>query len=127
MSNASISARVAKSFSARSCVEGFPLFTKDEVALTRASPRAIEATVKTQRVQVDIENGALAASCSCGTTACKHLWATLLAVDRAGSLEAVRGGIAPLALVAAIAKKPTIAKAKKRGTTRSKKRNAKKA
>ena len=80
MSNASISARAAKNFSARSCVEGFPLFTKDDVELSHASPTTAVATVKKETVRFDVESGSLAAGCSCGADACKHLWATLLAI-----------------------------------------------
>jgi hypothetical protein len=132
MSNASIASRAARIFPARACMDGLPLFAADRVELTRVAPRAVEATVKSKRtrqVRIDVEGeDCLAVACTCSpeAIACKHLWATLLAASRAGALEALRAGVTPLRLSHLQEKKPTVTKAKNRGTHRSNKRNAKK-
>jgi hypothetical protein len=126
MSNASIAARAARIFPARACMDGFPLFTTERVALTHVTPRAVLATVKSQHVEIETKGEGLAIACTCSPgaiAACKHVWATLLAVDRAGALEGLRAGIRPIS----VEHKPPKEPEKKRGTGRSTKRNAKKA
>ncbi len=151
----SIAARAARAFPVPAVLAGLPLFHHDKVIIKNATPRVVDANVKSQhlrRVRVEARGGTLAVACSCtpkavGVAACKHLWAAFLAIDRAGALESIRGEtdaleLAPLdADLASEADppepkpkpKPKIAKSRaspkvpKRGTTRSTRRHASRA
>jgi hypothetical protein len=105
---ASVAARVARAFPAPALVAGWPLFHRDRIVLRAASARAVDAVVRsgrTRRVRLEAcGEDALGVACSCtpravGVAACKHLWAALLAIDRVGALDALRGPSTPLALV----------------------------
>jgi uncharacterized Zn finger protein len=94
----SIADRVARSFPPLSCVRGYRYFHRKRVDLVNVSPRAIDADVKgkrTLRVTLRVDDGRLASACSCsakilGPAACRHVWATLLEIDRRGAFEDLR-------------------------------------
>jgi uncharacterized Zn finger protein len=107
---ASVADRVARAFLPIACVRGYRYFVTKRVALGARTASAVEAEVRGKRVQhvrLAIDEGRLATACSCSATllgpaVCRHVWATLLEVDRQGALESLRAtqrglGLAPLA------------------------------
>gem|GEM_PF-2994395 len=100
--------RVARAFPPRACVVGYRYFAAGSVTVSAAGERFVDALVKGKRVhavRLRATDGALAASCTCGATsmgppACRHVWATLLDVDKRGALEALRSSRASLSLTA---------------------------
>jgi hypothetical protein len=98
--------RVARAFVPLVCVRGFHYFDKKRIDLLLVEESAIDATVKgkrVQQVQLRIADGHLGASCTCvakllGPAACKHVWATLLEIDRRGELASLRTTTRALAL-----------------------------
>lgn len=102
----SLADRVARAFPPLACVRGFRSFTNDRVEIVSLSEVALDAVVKGKRAQtvrLRIENGRLAASCTCcaklmGPAACKHVWAALLEIDRRGAFESMRTTQRALAL-----------------------------
>ena len=90
--------RVARAFAPLACVRGFRYYASERVDLVTVSDAAIDASVKGKRLQhvrLRIEEGRLASACTCcaklmGPAACKHVWATLLEVDRRGAFESLR-------------------------------------
>lgn len=97
--------------------------------LVSVSEAAIDADVKgkrTQRVRLRALGGRLASSCTCvarmlGPATCRHVWATLLEIDRRGALDSLRATQRTIALgvIEADAPKPAA-----RTTTRAKKGEA---
>jgi hypothetical protein len=104
----SIADRVARAFPPLACVRGYRYFAKGRVDLAGVSEAGLDAEVKGQRVQrvrLRVEEGRLASGCSCapkilGPAACRHVWATLLEIDRQGALDGLRGSQRALALAA---------------------------
>jgi hypothetical protein len=107
---ASVADRVARAFLPIACVRGYRYFVTKRVALGTRTASAVEAEVRGKRVQhvrLAVDEGRLATACSCSATllgpaVCRHVWATLLEVDRQGALESLRAtqrglGLAPLA------------------------------
>jgi hypothetical protein len=102
----SIADRVARAFPPLACVRGFRYFARRRVELSNVSERALDAEVKGKRMQqvkLRIEDGRLAAACTCaakvlGPATCRHVWATLLEVDRQGAFANLRGTQRVLAL-----------------------------
>ena len=94
----SIADRVARAFSPLACVRGYRAYARHEVALSKITDRMLEADIKgkrTQHVRLVVEDGRLAAACSCaakvlGPVACRHVWAALLEVDRQALLPSLR-------------------------------------
>ena len=85
----------------------------------RVSEGAIDADVRgkrTLRVCLRVEADRLASACTCaakgpGPAVCRHVWATLLEVDRRGALAGLRTTQRRLAL-GVVAKAPRSARAK---------------
>jgi len=104
----SIADRVARAFPPLACVRGYRYFAKGRVDLTGVSAAGLDAEVKGQRIQhvrLRVEDGRLASGCTCapkvlGPAACRHVWATLLEIDRQGALDGLRGSQRALALSA---------------------------
>jgi hypothetical protein len=104
----SIADRVARAFPPLACVRGYRYFARGRVNLASVSEAGLDAEVKGQRVQhvrLRVEDGRLASGCSCapkvlGPAACRHVWATLLEIDRQGALDGLRGSQRALALTA---------------------------
>lgn len=105
---ASLADRVARAFPPLACVRGFRYFARRRVDLANVSESGLDAEVKGQRVQhvrLRIQDGRLASGCTCaakvlGPAACRHVWATLLEIDRQGAFDALRGTQRALALTA---------------------------
>src|SRR5262249_6169629 len=62
-----------------------------------------EESGRTRTVRVRVHAGALGLACSCTAESldppsCKHVWATLLELDRRGALGALRESVKPLAV-----------------------------
>lgn len=79
------------------------------MTLANVSEAGLEADVKGKRVQhVRLRvhaDGRLASGCTCaakllGPAACRHVWATLLEIDRQGALDGLRRTQRALALTA---------------------------
>lgn len=104
----SIADRVARTFSPLACVRGYRYYARQRVVLTTVTDRTIEAEVRgkrTQLVRLVVVDGRIGVTCSCaakllGPAACRHVWATLLEVDRQGLLPTLRELDRSLALVA---------------------------
>lgn len=102
----SIADRVARAFAPLACVRGFRYFARRRIELCDVTERGLEADVKgkrTQRVRLRVDDGRLGAACSCaakvlGPASCRHVWATLLEVDRQGVLASLRTSERTLAL-----------------------------
>ena len=102
----SVADRVARAFSPLACVKGYLYYSKKRVDLVERSDDAVDADVKGARivkVVLRITGGRLAASCTCtptlvGPPACRHVWATLLEVDRCGVLSPLRTSARSMAL-----------------------------
>jgi hypothetical protein len=94
----SVAQRVSRGFPGPACLAGFALYAKNLVGLVAAGDGDVEATVKgdrTRKVRVRVERDALAIGCSCAPSSldapsCKHVWATLLEIDRSGALSRAR-------------------------------------
>ena len=105
---ASLADRVARAFPPLACVRGFRYFARRRVGLANVSESGLDADVKGQRVQhvrLRVQDGRLASGCTCaakvlGPAACRHVWATLLEIDRQGALEVLRGTSRALTLTA---------------------------
>ncbi len=148
----SIASRVSRAFPVPAVMAGLTLLHQQKVTIKSATPRAVEATVKSQhlrRVRVEARGRDVGVACSCtprsvGVAACKHLWAAFLAIDREGALEPLRGETTPLDLTALDVELPEPDKEKekkpvkpaksrapapppKRGTGRSTRRHASRA
>lgn len=129
----SVADRVARSFPPLACVRGFRYFARKRIDVVSASETAIEADVKgkrTLRVKLRATGGRLASACTCsarvlGPAVCRHVWATLLEIDRRGAFESLRSTEQPLALgvidekPAKAARPPRPAKAALRRTQRA--------
>jgi uncharacterized Zn finger protein len=89
---------VARAFPPLACVRGFRYFARKRVDLVAVGDAAIDAAVKGKRVQtvrLRVAGGRLAAGCTCrakllGPAACRHVWATILEIDRRGAFESLR-------------------------------------
>ena len=114
--------RVARAFPPLACVRGFRYFARKRVDLVSVSERAIESDVRgkrTLRVTLRVDGGRLAVACTSsakmlGPAACRHVWATLLEIDKRGLFEALRTtqrGLALEVIEAAKAPRPPRAKA----------------
>lgn len=98
--------RVARAFPPLACVRGYRYFHGNGVTMTTLTESSCEADVKGQRTQtvhLRVEEGRLGAACTCaakalGPPACKHVWATLLELDRRDAFVSLRGTLRPLAL-----------------------------
>ncbi|MDB5215771.1 MAG: hypothetical protein JWO86_3698 [Myxococcaceae bacterium] len=104
----SVADRVARAFPPLACVRGYRYFAKRRVDLADVSESGLDAEVKGQRVQhvrLRVQDGHLASGCTCaakllGPAACRHVWATLLEVDRQGAFDGLRSSQRALALTA---------------------------
>jgi uncharacterized Zn finger protein len=104
----SLADRVARAFPPLACVRGFRYFARRRVDLANVSEAGLDADVKGQRVQhvrLRVQDGRLASGCTCaarvlGPAACRHVWATLLEIDRQGAFESLRSTHRALALTA---------------------------
>jgi uncharacterized Zn finger protein len=104
----SLADRVARAFPPLACVRGFRYFARRRVDLANVSEAGLDADVKGQRVQrvrLRVQDGRLASGCTCaakvlGPAACRHVWATLLEIDRQGAFEGLRSTQRALALTA---------------------------
>ena len=104
----SLADRVARAFPPLACVRGFRYFARRRVDLANVSESGLDADVKGQRVQhvrLRVQDGRLASGCTCaakvlGPAACRHVWATLLEIDRQGALDVLRGTQRALTLTA---------------------------
>lgn len=123
----SIADRVAQGFAPLACVRGFRYFTRRRVALSNVSESGLDAEVKGKRtlhVRLRVDGGRLAAACSCsakvlGPAHCRHVWATLLEVDRQALLGSLRSTPRVLALVVLeVAPKPERSAAARTGPKR---------
>jgi uncharacterized Zn finger protein len=89
-------------------VRGYRYFARGRVDLAGVSAAGLDAEVKGKRVQhvrLRVQDGRLASGCSCapkvlGPAACRHVWATLLEIDRQGALDGLRSSQRALALTA---------------------------
>lgn len=103
---ASVADRVARAFPPLACVRGFRYFARRRVTLHGVTDSAVDADVKGTRVQhvrLRLQEGNLCSACSCsakvfGPATCRHVWATLLEIDRQGALLTLRGTERALAL-----------------------------
>lgn len=101
-----IADRAGKSFPLHAHTEGYARWKSGSVAIEHESPRAIQAKVRgdqTRDVRLQEQDGRLLVQCTCPartyeTPGCKHVWATLLEVDRRGALGGLRGARTPLAV-----------------------------
>jgi uncharacterized Zn finger protein len=88
-------------------VRGFRYFARGRVAFSNVSESGLDAEVKGKRtlhVRLRIDDGRLAASCTCsakllGPARCRHVWAALLEADRQAVLASLRTTPRTLALV----------------------------
>jgi len=102
----SIADRLSRAFPPLACVRGFRYFARRRVELSQVSEKQLDAEVKgkrTQHVRLRVEEGRVAAACTCaakvlGPATCRHVWATLLEVDRQGVLASLRNTQRPLAI-----------------------------
>jgi uncharacterized Zn finger protein len=103
----SVADRVARAFPPLACVRGYRYFARRRVALANVSETGLDADVRGQRVQhvrLRVQpDGRIASGCTCaaktlGPAACRHVWATLLEVDREGAFDGLRDTQRPLAL-----------------------------
>ena len=94
----SVADRFARSFPPLACVRGYRYFLRKRVDFVSVSESAIDADVKgkrTLRVVLRVHGGRLSSGCTCsakilGPAACRHVWATLLEVDRRGAFASLR-------------------------------------
>ena len=101
-----IADRAGKSFPLHAHTEGYARWKSGSVAIEHESPRAIQAKVRgdqTRDVRLQEQDGRLLVQCTCPartyeTPGCKHVWATLLEVDRRGALGGLRAARTPLAV-----------------------------
>ncbi len=111
----SVADRVARSFPPLACVRGYRYFLRKRVDFVSVSESAIEADVKGKRtlhVVLRVAGGCLSSACTCsakilGPAACRHVWATLLEIDRRGAFESLRVTERALALGVIDVKAPT--------------------
>lgn len=104
----SLADRVARGFPPLACVRGFRYFARKRVTLSNVSDAGLDADVRGKRtlhVRLRAEGGQLGAACTCspkvlGAARCRHVWATLLEVDRQVLLASLRTSCRTLALVA---------------------------
>ena len=116
----SLADRVARVFPPLACVRGFRYFKTGRVEVVTATDVTFDTVVKGKRVQkvrLRIEEGRCLAACTCcaklmGPAACKHVWATLLEVDRRGAFESLRATQRAMTLGVIAAAGPTRTKAK---------------
>ena len=102
----SLADRVGRGFPPLACVRGFRYFRASRVEVSSLSEHVVDATVKGKRVQnvrVRAGGGKLSAGCTCsaklmGPAACKHVWATLLEIDRRAAFQSLRSTSRVLAL-----------------------------
>lgn len=122
-----IADRVARAFPPLSCVRGFRYFTRNRVTLSEVSESGLDADVKGKRshhVRLRVDDGRLAAACTCcakvlGPASCRHVWATLLEVDRQGALGLLRSTPRVLALVVVADGPPRAARPRRKQAARS--------
>lgn len=101
-----IADRVARAFPPLACARGYRYFDSHGVSIATLSDSECVAEVKgqrTQTVRLRIDDGRLCAICSCaaktlGPPACRHVWATVLEIDRRDAFGVLRGTLRPLAL-----------------------------
>lgn len=110
----SIADRAARAFPPLACVRGYRYFARGRVELRGVTDKGLDADVKgtkVQHVRMRVEDGRLGVACSCaakvlGPPACRHVWATLLEIDRQGLWPALRSTERVLALGALDAARP---------------------
>lgn len=101
----SVADRASRAFAHLAVIHGYESFKKGDVVLDEASETLVRATVRGKhRVQVEASRGSVGVRCSCAPdsldmTTCKHVWATLLAIDRDDVLGAMRETPASLKVV----------------------------
>ena len=91
----SLATAVRRFVSATSRARGEPYFTSGRVSVTRASSSTFAALVRgtrTYNVSLSLDDHRLVVDCSCpyfedSINACKHIWAVILAADRAHAFE----------------------------------------
>ncbi len=99
-----LSTRAAAAFDPAIRNRGAAYARGHRVRVTRATADEVEATVagsSTYRVHLDADNGQLFVSCTCPyvedhVDPCKHIWATILKAEAAGSLGSLAQGRGPL-------------------------------
>ena len=102
----SVADRVARLFPPLACVRGYRYFLRKRVDFVNESESAIDADVKgkrTLRVVLRVHGGRLSSACTCsakilGPAACRHVWATLLEIDRRGAFASLRANERALTL-----------------------------
>lgn len=103
--NITIADRAGKSFPMHAHAQGYARWKSGSVSIEEESPRAIAAKVggsaQTRDVRLQERDGRLLVQCTCPARTferpgCKHVWATLLEVDRRGALEGLRTARTPL-------------------------------
>ncbi len=98
--------RAGKSFPMHAHAQGYARWKSGSVSIEEESARAIVAKVRgeqTRSVRLEDADGRLLVQCTCPARTferpgCKHVWATLLEIDRRGALAGLRGARSPLAV-----------------------------
>lgn len=89
-------------------VAGYTLFVGEKVTLDVMGASAVDATVRgeiARVVNLRARQGRLAIKCACAPEAmsdpagCKHAWATMLAIDKHGTLDDLRASRGKIVLV----------------------------
>ena len=122
-----IADRAGRTFPLHAHTQGYARWKSGSVTIEQESPRAIQAKVRgdqTRDVRLQEQDGRLLVQCTCPartyeTPGCKHVWATLLEVDRRGALGGLRAARTPLA-VAFLEPKPADAAPKDAATEAAK-------
>lgn len=101
--------RASHAFAPQACILGYTLLRKERLAvedLTDAHARIAVKGAKARRVEVRVTPEGLSATCSCAPSSvpllpCRHVWASLLELDRCEAFPALRQGRGKLALAMA--------------------------
>jgi hypothetical protein len=112
-----IADRAGKCFPVHAHTQGYAFWKSGHVTIEEESPRAVVAKVRgprTRDVRLEDDGGRLLVQCTCPARTferpgCKHVWATLLEIDRRGALGGLRGTRAnlPVAFLDRTTSEPT--------------------